>query len=135
MATLDFIPIQTTFEPVKKIVSGSSDFYLNDTIISILNLLEMSPGHNVIYPEMGIKNLILQIPFSEDLDNISNKINEQLNRFLSSKVTMEIEKDIKDPEIFNLIFSVEGAPGKIKTGLEYKGKNYVRVVNPKLIVS
>ena len=130
---VDYIPKQNTFDSMTKISNDDNNIPINSIIINLLNLFDMEEGTNMMYPTYGLKNIIMSIPYSEDIDSISERLQNSVEEMMNRAINFTIKKNENSNNIWNLFFNIEGYIGKGSVKIVHKN-NYVKIIDPKYIM-
>ena len=60
----DFVPVYNENSDFKK-VSEYDLVKINSIIVPVMNIICMEKGSNQLFPNMGVKNILMSIPFKE----------------------------------------------------------------------
>ena len=129
----DFIPKQTTFDSFYQISDRSDEIPLNSIVINLLNEINMEEGTNMIFPHRGLKNLIMEIPYSEDVDDIASRLKERVDENIGYGINFKIEPDPKNKEIWRLYFKIENAIGSGEIKFKTARNGYAKIVDLRYI--
>jgi hypothetical protein len=94
--TVDFIPEYNILGDIKKI--SEYDFATqNAKVVPVLILLYMDRGSNVLYPEMGLRDIILSLPYREvgEIFPVLESMNSHI--FLYTGLSTKVYIDDDDP--------------------------------------
>lgn len=92
--TVDFVPEYNENYDFKK-VSEYDVLKQNSIMLSIFNLVCMEKGSNQLFPEMGVKDLFMSIPYEEKekVTGILGTIGSEINRYINSSVSVVLDTD------------------------------------------
>jgi hypothetical protein len=135
--TVDFLPQKDILGDVKKI-SEFDVAHQNAKIIPVITLLCMEQGSNQIFPEMGVRESLVSIPYKElkDVYGVLEGIAGHLERYSGSTVRVYIDED--DPRTnldkgeLSISIEVEGVSTPIKVDLTRSNKRSFKVRHPSI---
>jgi len=128
---VDFVPKLTVVGDVKKVSEYNIAEY-SSIINSILTILMMEKGSNQLFPEMGCKEDLMDLYYTEtiNIQTTLDKIQTNIKTYTNQDVYVDSKIDPKNPDLVHITISVMGLPGK--TILEYdKSTKYIRIQDPK----
>lgn len=90
--TVDFVPEYNENYDFKK-VSEYDILKQNSVMLSIFNLICMEKGSNQLFPEMGVKDLFMSIPYEEkeSVYGILSRISSEMSKYLTTSVKVVID--------------------------------------------
>ena len=95
----------------------------------------MEKGTNQLNPEMGVKDLFMQLPFTEkdDVNSLITKINDSICKFTNNSVRVYIndEKTNWSTGEITVNIDITGVPGEISLGLNKNSVNSKQPFNIK----
>ena len=122
--TVDFVPEYNENFDFKKI--SEHDFLAqNAALIPVFNIIAMERGSNQLFPDMGVKDLFMSIPFQEEDECRSTvfKISSAINRYVTTATVVSIDEkrtNWKEGDIAIKV-EVEGVPEAIELRINQSG--------------
>jgi hypothetical protein len=133
--TVDFIPKKDLLGDVKKI-SESDVAEQNSRILPVVNLLCMEKGTNFLFPDMGLHNVLVSIPYKEinEVYSILNIITSHIKQYTGYEVNVHIDENKSDiaKGYFEIAIEVEGVLNPI--GINVKKNDFIRIKHPSLFI-
>lgn len=130
----DFIPEYGMTGDFKKI-SEYEFLQYNSIILPVVSILSMEKGTNQLLPDMGLRDELLKLPFSEisEINVVLANVTKQLSKYFSTPITCELGSDsnLKEGDI-TIEFHVSGIPQPLKVMVNKDSnldKNF-RIVKP-----
>lgn len=118
--TVDFIPEYGINGDYKRIVEYGFLEY-NSLIMPVIALLYMDEGSNSLIPDMGLRDTVIQFPFSDqtEADALISKMNNEFSRWLDVQVTASIEDASSDWNSGEITLRVDimGIPAPLKVSV------------------
>lgn len=117
--TVDFAPEYGISGDYRKITEY--DFAaINARLVPVITILLMEQGSNQLFPGMGARNILMQMPFSErgDVESIVSEVQNQLDRYSACACVVRIDDSKSDwisGEVY-LGIEVDGVPGTLTLG-------------------
>ncbi len=113
--TVDFIPEFGLDNDFKKITEY--DFLQqNSIIVPLLTLINMDKGTNQLLPNMGLRDLLVSIPFSEtsEVNSIISQINKQLQTYIHHTCSCDITSVKNTTDEALITFNISGLPSPLQ---------------------
>ena len=131
--TVDFIPQVDLSGDFTK-YSDRSIARMNSRVASLMNILQMEQGTHPEYPDMGAKNILLELYNSERVRGTAaiHEIESMSKKFLNLDVAIEYTMNKQNPELVELSLTVNSLPGKVRFDVVNRSQE-IRIMNPKLI--
>lgn len=118
--TVDFIPEYGINGDYKRIVEYGFLEY-NSLIMPVIALLYMDEGSNSLIPDMGLRDTVIQFPFSDptEADALVSKMNNEFNKWLDVQVTASIDDSSSDWNSGEITLRVDimGIPAPLKVSV------------------
>lgn len=118
--TVDIAPEYSINGDFRKISEYDFAAY-NSKILPVITLLLMEEGANQLYPRMGLRGKLMEIPYSTrtELDGIISKVSEQLTTYTNSTISIHVNEEKSDWIIGDiyLAIDIEGVPGTLNFGV------------------
>lgn len=109
---------------------------LNAKIFPVITLCLMEQGSNQLMPDMGLRNILCSIPFSErsEVESIvSGEISNQIKTYINTDVTVYIDENKSnwpEGEVY-LAMDIAGVPGTLTIGVNKDKVNDMQPFNIK----
>jgi len=130
--TVDFIPEYGISGDFKKVTEYNFMNY-NARLIPILVICLMDKGCNQLIPDMGLKDTILGLPFSDkhEAENIIREMQNQFSQYALINVNVYINDEKSDWEKGDITLSldVDGVPGTVSLGVSKQSSNLYQPFN------
>jgi len=130
----DYIPEYGMTGDFKKI-SEYEFLQYNSIILPVISILSMEKGTNQLIPDMGLRDELLKLPFSEitEISSVLSAISKQMTKYFSTPITCELgsDSDLKNGEV-TIEVHVGGIPQPLKVMVNKDSnldKNF-RIVKP-----
>lgn len=124
--TVDFIPEYGIDGDYKKTVEYGFLEY-NSLITPVVNLMLMDEGSNSLIPDMGLRNTIVQFPFSDqaEADALISKMNNEFSKWCNIPVTATIDESSSNWDSGDITIKVDvnGIPAPIKLIVDKDSSN------------
>ena len=90
----DFIPVYNENSDFKK-VSEYDLVKVNSIIVPVMNIICMEKGSNQLFPNMGVKNILMSIPFKErdEIDEVLYAVSSGITEYISSSVSVTLDQE------------------------------------------
>lgn len=87
----DYIPEYGMTGDFKKI-SEYEFLQYNSIILPVISILSMEKGTNQLIPDMGLRDELLKLPFSEitEISSVLSSISKQMTKYFSTPITCEL---------------------------------------------
>ena len=119
--TVDFIPEFGINGDFKKIVEYGFLEY-NSLIMPVIALLYMDKGSNSLIPEMGLRDIIAQFPYSDDseADALLNEVNAELARWTTVNCEASFDTSASNWDTGEITISIDitGIPAPLKVTVD-----------------
>lgn len=107
----------------------------NSKILPIITLCLMEQGSNQLMPDMGLRNVLCSVPFTErgEIDSIISSINTQIKTYVNSDATASIDEAKTNWSEGDVYLSIEisGVPGTLSIGVNKDKVNDMQPFNIK----
>ena len=118
---VDFVPEFGIDGDFKKIVEYGFLEY-NSLIMPVINLLYMDEGSNSLIPTMGLRDTIVQFPFSDptEADSLIAKMNQEFNKWCTVSTTALIDEGASNWSSGEIVIKIDitGIPAPIKVSVD-----------------
>jgi len=131
---VDFVPKLTVMGDIKKISEYNIAEY-SSIINSVITVITMEKGSNQLFPDMGCKEQLMRLYYTEitDIQSTLDVIQANVKQFTNQEIYIDSEVDSKDTDLVHISITIMGLPGK--TILEYnKSTKYIRVKDQNLFL-
>ena len=90
----DFICVYNENSDFKK-VSEYDLVKVNSIIVPVMNIICMEKGSNQLFPNMGVKNILMSIPFKErdEIDEVLYAVSSGITEYISSSVSVTLDQE------------------------------------------
>jgi hypothetical protein len=129
--TVDFIPQYDILGDIKKI--SEYDFATeNSKIIPIITILFMEQGSNVLFPGMGLREVLISLPYKEmeEVYDIINQINSHIFRYTGYTTRTYIDENNPANDFIKgnivLRIDIEGILAPLTIGVDKSRTFYVK---------
>jgi len=129
---IDIVPSTTLDGDFLKLDNYNIGNY-NSEVQSVMNIIMMEENTHPDYPEMGARNLILDIYKKEykDVYSIISKIENMIKQYTGLNATIEFELNKANPEIIDMYITINGIKQIIKADI--KNNKYARFIPPESV--
>ncbi len=94
---------------------------LNAKILPVITLCLMEQGSNQLMPDMGLRNVLTSVPFTErdEINSIIGAINKQFETYINIPVKAQIDENKTNWVEGEVYFAIDisGVPGTLSLGI------------------